>query len=337
MNGTVVTIGNFDGVHAGHRALVRRAREVAASRPGARTEVVVLSFDPHPQTILRGTTPARLSTWAQRCEWLMEAGADRVERLEPTPELLGREAEEFIENKVRRLGIVGMVEGPDFRFGHRRRGDIQLLRTLGERFGFSVDVVPEVETALTDHLLSPVRSTTIRWLLEHGRVRDAGIMLGRPYQIDGTVVRGDRRGRTIGFPTLNIATECAYPADGVYAGVAHLPDGRTWTAAISVGTKPTFGEHQRTIEAYLWPDRFEAPSAQNEQSWKPLPGLPEYNWPVRLDVLAWVREQVRFDSLPHLLDQLIRDCERVDRTVHSNDSAALPSSSLPLASLEASR
>jgi riboflavin kinase/FMN adenylyltransferase len=177
-----------------------------------------------------------------------------------------------------------------------------MLAAMGRSLGFTVDVVPQVAVSLTDHQLVPARSTIVRWLLSNGRARDAAIVMSRPYELSGTVVRGDRRGRTIGFPTANLDTPTMIPADGVYAALASLPDGRTLSAAVSIGTKPTFGTHGRAVEAFLLqPD---------SKTWSPISGLPEYGWTLRLQLLGWVREQVRFASLPALLDQMERDCQR---------------------------
>jgi riboflavin kinase/FMN adenylyltransferase len=170
--------------------------------------------------------------------------------------------------------------------------------------GFTVEVVPPVEVALTDHQCVPARSTIVRWLLSNGRVRDAAVVLGRPYELEGTVVRGDRRGRTIGFPTANLEVPTLIPADGVYAAIATLPDGRRLGAAVSIGSKPTFGTHARAVEAFLLQPGTES------RAWKPIEGLPEYGWTLRLSMLAWVREQVKFDSLDSLLAQMERDCRR---------------------------
>ncbi|MBY0311961.1 MAG: adenylyltransferase/cytidyltransferase family protein [Phycisphaerales bacterium] len=312
---SVLCIGTFDGVHLGHRALIRRAREIADAHAGAR--VVALVFKPNPVEVLRPhAAPPRLSMFERRRDWLLSAGADVVERLEPTPELLDLSPEEYVRQTVERYRPIAFVEGGDFRFGRARAGDNRLLAELGGRHGFSVSVVEQVQVALTDHQLVPARSTIVRWLLSEGRVRDAARVLSRAFEISGTVVRGDQRGRTIGFPTANIETPTMIPADGVYAARAHLPDGRVMAAAVSIGTKPTFGEHGRAVEAHLLGldgSRIAGPG----QGWKTLPELPEYGWAIRLEMLAWVREQVRFAGLDALLGQLRRDCERVCEIVRA--------------------
>lgn len=308
----MLTIGTFDGVHLGHRALVQRAlrvAEAAASGPSAKPRVIALAFDPNPMEVLSpDRAPARLTTWGQRERALRAAGADEVVRLEPAPALLRLAAAEFVERLTCEYRPVAIVEGADFRFGARRAGDVELLGQLGSKLGFAVEIVEQVEVALTDHTLAPARSTVLRWMIEHGRVGDAACLLGRPYGMSGTVVRGDRRGRTIGYPTANLDSPCLAPADGVYAGRGRLPDGRVVAAAISVGTKPTFGAHARAVEAFLMDGA--AGSAGRTGTWSAIDGLPEYDWPIELEFLTFVRDQVKFDSLDGLLGQMSRDCAR---------------------------
>lgn len=313
---TVLTIGTFDGVHAGHRALIQAARDAARALGNAR--VLALVFDPNPAVVLRpSAVPARLSTFEQRKAWILQAGADQVERLEPTPELLALPGETFIRQNVATHNVGAFVEGPDFTYGHNRDGNVRTLAALGASLGFVVGVVEPVTVTLTDHLEAPARSTMVRWLLERGRVRDAACILGRPYTLTGTVVRGDQRGRTIGYPTANIQTTHALPLDGVYAGRARLPDGTSLAAAVSLGTKPTFGTSQRTLEAFLM--RTDSPGA-----WSPLPGLSEYGWPIELELLAFVRDQLRFPGLPSLLEQMGRDCARIAEIVRAEPFSTSP-------------
>ncbi len=304
MNRSVVTIGNFDGVHLGHAALIRRARALADAA-AQNTRVVVLSFDPHPLTILRPeSAPARLTTFERRCELLGALGADEVVRLEPTGSLLGESADEFITRLTRELRPIAIVEGPDFRFGRNRTGDIAFLRTAGTKLDFQVQVVsPAIEVTLDDHTVIPASSSMARWLIEHGRIRDAAAVLGRAYEMTATIRQGARRGRTIGFPTANLDSPCLPPADGVYAGIGHLPDGRALPAAISVGTNPTFGDANRSVEAYFLRDN-------PGREWAALPGLPEYGWPLRLEFRHWLRDQLSFDGPEPLIDQINKDVAR---------------------------
>jgi riboflavin kinase / FMN adenylyltransferase len=294
---TVVTIGNFDGVHIGHAALIRRAREIADG-PGTTSRVVAMCFDPHPLTRLHpSSAPARLTTFARRAEQLGQAGADEVVRLEPSSRLLALTPEEFIGHLVQDLNPVAIVEGPDFRFGRGRAGDVGTLASQGAMHGFEVEVVPPVEAVMTDGTVATASSTLARWLVAQGRVRDAAAVLGREYEVEGTVVRGDQRGRELGYPTANLSTEGLLPGDGVYAGCGHLPDGREVPAAISVGSKPMFNGTARVLEAHLL--------AEPDMS-----GLPEYGWEIRVRVSKWLRDQMKFGSIDELKRQIDNDCRR---------------------------
>jgi riboflavin kinase/FMN adenylyltransferase len=296
---SVLTIGNFDGVHLGHAALIARARQIAErSRPAAR--VVAMVFHPHPLTILRpDAAPTTLTTIDHRAELLRAAGADDVVQLHPTPELLNLSPEQFIDAAVREHAPIAIVEGPDFHFGKGRAGDNATLAALGRSRGFETHVVDPVEVPLSDQSLVTISSTLVRWLLSCGRVADAAALLGRPYELRGTVVRGDQRGREIGCPTANLSTPTVLPADAVYAGIATLADHRTLPAAIHVGTRSTFNDTTRTVEAHLLDWR--GPLAEN---------APEYGWPLRLSFTHWLRDQARFDSVTALVQQINRDIQR---------------------------
>lgn len=305
---TAVTIGNFDGVHAGHAALVAACREEVG--PGGR--VVVLAFDAHPRSVLApGTEPARLTTFARKAALLQELGADAVHRLVPDAALLGLTAGAFMGHVVREFAPAVLVEGSDFHFGKGRDGDVGSLTRLGETLGFAVRVVEPVEVELADQSVVRASSTVARWLLDRGRAGDAAAVLGRPYEIEGGVVRGDRRGRTAGFPTVNIAAETMLPADGVYAGWAELPDGRRFPAAINVGERPTVGGVERRVEAHVLGLPTSWDGVAKAGAWAAIDGVAEYGWRCRLSVLAWVRDQVRFGSFAELVGQLGRDCARV--------------------------
>lgn len=297
---SVVTIGNFDGCHRGHAALIEHSRQLAASSGG---RVVVMSFDPHPASVLRpGQAPAKLTTWDRRTTLLRSLGADEVVRLDPADGLLSLEPVDFIEQRVMPKRPTHMVEGPDFRFGKGRAGDLEVLRVLGEGLGFEVVEIGAVTGATTDHLEVPVSSTLIRGLIRDGRVRDAAAFLGRPHRVVGEVVRGDRLGRTIGFPTANVRADVLLPGSGVYAGVAHLPGGERLPAAINMGTRPTVNGMDERFEVHML-------DAQGDES--PLAGLDEYGWRIGVDLVARIRDQVRFESLEALSAQLERDCDRV--------------------------
>lgn len=299
---SVITIGNFDGVHRGHQALVGHARALAQPQSA---RVVVLAFDPHPTSLLRpGHEPPRLTSFAQRRQYLHAAGADEVQRLMPTPELLDCSPEEFVDRIVMPLQPVAIVEGPDFHFGKGRSGTPAVLKHLGQSRGFEVLIANPVEVDLSDQLIVTCASTRIRWLLSHGRASDATRILGRAYTLAGTVVQGDRRGRAIDVPTINLATDQLLPALGVYAGLATLPDGRRFPAAISVSNRPTFGGGGTRLEAHLL-DAIAAPGTSN------IPGLPEYGWPIEIAVHSWLRDDLRLPGLEAIKGQIARDIARV--------------------------
>ena len=294
----VLTIGNFDGVHLGHRAILARAAEAARL---ARVKVTALSFDPHPAAVLRpGQEPPRLTTLAQKTQCLRDAGADEVVVLEPSPQLLSLSPREFIEQLVQRHAPAAMVEGPDFRFGKGRAGDVRVLAELGAKLGYETIIVEDAEIELSDHTLAPLSSSLIRWLLRHGRIADAARCLGRPYELSATVVRGDQRGRTIGVPTANLdpveLAGRALPGDGVYAGSVVLADGTERPAAISVGAKPTFAGRGRVIEAHALDYHGDL-----------------YGQVIAVRLTRWLRDQQSFPGVAELKAQLQRDVAEVRR------------------------
>lgn len=306
---SVITIGSFDGVHAGHVELLRRARAIAdepATGGKGAVRVAALAFDPHPRAALRpgAPGPARLTTFERRAALLRAAGADEVVRLTPDEATLGLSPEAFVGRLVRDHAPIAFVEGGDFRFGRDRAGDVGRLAELGRAGGFRVEVVPPVEVTLSDGTVARASSTLARRFIALGRARDASAILGRPHAVDGVVEGGQRRGRTLGFPTINVRPACLAPGDGVYAGFAELPGGRRFSAAISIGDKPTFGGDGRVVEAHL----LGGDPSEIVEALRPLG--PE-GWPVTLHVIAWVRDQVRFASAEALASQIARDCARV--------------------------
>lgn len=321
---SVITIGNFDGVHVGHAALIRTARELANMHAA---RVVALAFDPHPMTLLKPeAAPSRLMAFDRRAELLEALGADEVHRLEPTPALLAKTPEDFIRTKVEKYGAIAFVEGYDFHFGKGRAGNNAVLAALGRGLGFETRVVEPVQVTLTDHTIVTASSSLTRWLVSNGRARDASIVLGRPHELVGNVGPGDRRGRTIGFPTANLRTTDMLPADGVYAAWACLEDGRRFPAAVNIGPRPTFAGMERRVEAHL------IGAARSGES-PAITGLPEYDWSLRLEIVAWVRDQVRFESIERLTDQLKRDVARAASICHNPP----PSPLTPTATQKASR
>jgi riboflavin kinase/FMN adenylyltransferase len=310
---SVVTIGNFDGVHAGHGALVRAAAEMAKTRGAT---ALALVFDPHPSVVLspagEAGAPARIMPFAARERALRSLGADGVIRLEPTRALLSQAPEAFVDEVIRVHGAVGFVEGTDFCFGKGRAGTVETLCLLGKARGVEVRVVQPVEVVLSDHQAVRVSSTLCRWLLKQGRVDDFRRATGRSHALEGDVIRGDRRGRGIGFPTANLQTADLLPGDGVYAARAVLPGTEdVFAAAVNVGERPTIAGATRTVEAHL----IGVAGASPTDAWAPLPGLPEYGWPLRLELVAWLRDQFRFDGLDSLKAQLGRDCLRAVEVV----------------------
>lgn len=305
----VVTIGNFDGVHLGHQALLRAARS-SADAQGQRGRVIAVVFAKHPAAILRDTPLAPPITPSDaRAELLRHHGADEVVAIDPTRELLAMSPEAFLDSFFEEHRPDAIVEGDDFRFGANRAGDIAALRSLCQPRGVETIIVDQVDVGLTDQLVVRASSTITRWLLDRGRVSDAAIVLGRPHRLAGKVVRGDRRGREIGFPTANIDCPALFPADGIYAGFATLDDGQRWPAAISVGTKPTFNGVHRVVEAYLC--GWDGPRGD------------EYGWGCALDCIAWIREQVRFASIASLVEQIERDVDQILRCLDTL-SGSLP-------------
>ena len=246
---SVIIVGNFEGLHLGHQALFARARRIADQRDA---QVVARVFSRHPIAELRPhQAPAIVMHQQQKAEALQAVGVNRIDWLEPTPQLLNLTPRAFVEQTVTMHNAVAMVEGANFRFGHRRAGNTAELIALGEALDFEVVIVDLVPVALTDKLMARSSSTLVRWLISHGRVADAAVCLGRPWVMRGRVIAGDQRGRTLGSPTANLDTAAQMlPADAVYARNCDI-DGACYLAAISVGTRPTFGGGDRTCEVFV--------------------------------------------------------------------------------------
>lgn len=288
---TVVVVGNFDGVHLGHRHVLARARELAEGRG---LTVVAVTFDPHPMAVLRPEhAPVMLTTVEHRARLLVEAGADHVLVLPFAREVAGWSPEEFVTRVlVDALQAAVVVVGANFRFGSRAAGDVTTLVEAGRRHDFvaesiALDAGPMVWS-----------STYVRTCLAAGDVSGAAEALGRPYAVRGTVVPGERRGRRLGFPTANVPADAstAAPADGVYAGwLTRLDTGERLPAAISVGTNPTFdGIRQRRVESYAI-DR---------------DGLDLYGVEVEVVFVERLRAMAAFDSVEALVAQMSDDVDR---------------------------
>lgn len=286
---TVAVIGNFDGVHLGHQHVVRRAREIARAEG---LHVVVVTFDPHPIAVLRPEhAPQQLTDIDQRARLLVEAGADDVLVIPFDRTVAAWSPEEFIERVlVDGVHAKAVVVGANFRFGAKAAGDVATLASYG---GFQVEGIP------LDGGPQVWSSTYVRTCLTAGDVEGAAEALGRSYSIAGTVARGDRRGRELGFPTANVPPGAhAVPADGVYAGWLRRldgADGSAMPAAVSVGTNPTFeGERERRVEAYVLGRT----------------DLELYDVPVEVSFVGRIRGMVRFDGVEPLIEAMKADVER---------------------------
>lgn len=292
---TVVTIGNFDGVHRGHVHVIGRAHELAGGLP-----VVAVTFDPHPLAVLRPEhAPTTLTTIDQRAALLGEAGADGVLVIPFDRDLAGWSPQRFVDEiLVATLRAKTVVVGDNFRFGHRASGDVETLRQLGAARGFDVDAIeldggPQVWS-----------STYVRTCLAAGDVEGAAEALGRPYAVRGVVVEGDHRGHELGYPTANVPTAgmVAAPVDGVYAGWLRRldrPASPRLPAAISVGTNPTFDGADRRVEAYVL-DRDD---------------LELYGVEVEVAFVAHLRGMTRFTSIDALVEQITDDVDRARRVL----------------------
>ncbi|MBM7805434.1 riboflavin kinase/FMN adenylyltransferase [Geodermatophilus bullaregiensis] len=253
---TVVTVGMYDGVHRGHQQLIGAAvaRARALGRP-----CVLVTFDPHPTEVVRpGSHPAILTSLDRKAELVAGLGVDGMCVLPFTPEFSRLTPEEFAHGVlVENLHAAAVVVGENFTYGHRAAGTVTTLTQEGRRFGFAVEGVPLAGDASADGEVT-ISSTYIRACVAAGDMESAARALGRPHRVDGVVVRGDRRGRELGYPTANVETPpfTAIPADGVYAGslVTRDVSGATLgsaPAAVSVGTNPTFQGSRRTVEAHV--------------------------------------------------------------------------------------
>ena len=249
---TVVTIGNFDGVHRGHRRVLSRLVE-AAREGGARA--VVVTFDPHPAQVHRPEhAPELIMGLQDRIEALGAEGVDAVLVMHYTPELASMSARGFVQDVlVDGLRASGAVIGHDTRFGAGNSGDVDTMRELGAELGFQVEVIDEYGSDDDGGLSRRCSSTWVREALASGNVEQAAEVLGRPHRMRGEVVHGAARGRALGFPTANLSSNATglIPADGIYAGWLVDQAGKRWPAAISVGSNPTFDGVSRQVEAHV--------------------------------------------------------------------------------------
>lgn len=306
----VATIGVFDGIHRGHRELIAAA---TASARAKGVKAVLVTFDPHPSEVVRpGSHPAQLTSLPRRAELARELGVDVFCVLPFTQELSKLPPERFVhEILVERMHVAEVVVGANFTFGHKAAGDLAMLTDFGQRFGFTVQGVGLLaEDAVT------VSSTYIRSCVAAGDVEAARQALGRPHRVDGVVVRGERRGRDLGYPTANVDSpvHAAIPADGVYAAWftrfgyetpgTDLTPGMPYPAAVSVGTNPTFSGQTRTVEAFVLDADVDL-----------------YGQHVAVDFVKRLRGMDKFDSVEDLIAAMANDVVLV-REVLAADRAA---------------
>jgi riboflavin kinase/FMN adenylyltransferase len=301
-SGCVVTIGAYDGVHSGHRALIGRVRSMASDL-GCATAVV--TFDRHPATVVRPeSAPKLLTDLDQKLELLEALGVDYTLVVHFDRARSEEAAEHFVETVLAGcLGARAVVVGHDFHFGHGRRGNVELLQTMGAKLGFDVLGINLVQGPDGGE---PVSSTRIRQLLAVGEVEQAATLLGRPHEVRGRVMHGDARGRELGFPTANVAVpdEMMLPADGIYAGWYDRANGDVHPTAISLGRRPTFYEEAGAslLEAYLLD--FEGDL---------------YDEPAKIRFVARLRGEVRFDSVDDLIAQMTRDVDEARKRLQLAD------------------
>jgi riboflavin kinase/FMN adenylyltransferase len=300
--GCVLTIGNFDGVHLGHQEIFRTARRIARERD---TEMVVMTFEPHPVAILHPEkAPGVLTPLAWKLHLLEEYADNCIIVLEDNRDLLKLSPEAFVDEfLMATIRPAVIVEGDDFHFGAARAGDVGTLTRFGREKGFEVVVVPPKQIELMDGQTLRVSSTVIRYMLEGGHVAEAAVGLSRPYRLLGPIVSGWGRGRKLGFPTLNMSKpKQILPAEGVYVGRVEtaateqdlLRERRRIPAVFSIGQARTFGEeHPLLIEAHLLADEV---------------GDMTGRW-MAMDFIRRLRSQHKFASPEELVAQITRDCQ----------------------------
>jgi riboflavin kinase/FMN adenylyltransferase len=301
--GGSLTIGNFDGLHRGHRRIL----DVCRAHAGNSGNVAVITFEPHPLTVLRpSAVPPRLTSASFKQELIESLGVNHYVVLPPTPQVLNLTAEDFWNILSREVRPAVLIEGPGFTFGKDRGGDVEKLVMWAKDSAVKFELVEPVTVPLLDLNLVQVSSSLIRWMLGNGRVRDAAICLGRPYILRGNVVTGFGRGRGMGSPTANLHCEGQLiPADGVYAGRCAIGQA-TYAAAVSIGDNPTFGEGVRQIEAYLLD--FEGDL---------------YGQSLDVQLVDWLREQRKFSSVELLKGQIYRDVARTRRRMLMDPSVPI--------------
>ncbi len=289
---SVVTIGKFDGVHRGHQHLIRQLRAKAAERGYAS---VVITFYPHPNTVLRpGAKVAYLTSLEERVALLEAQGVESVAPITFTSELAQLTAADFMALVQEELSMKQLVVGPDFALGRGREGNVDFLRSLGAERAFEVEVVGQLEDGGM-----PVRSSGVRDALAAGDIRELTRLLGRFFSLEGPVVRGAQRGRTIGYATANLAlgADRALPAFGVYAVRVRLGEA-TYGGVANIGVRPTFNGGAPTVETHIFD----------------FDGRDLYGVEMRIEVLDRLRGEAKFASVDDLVEQIGRDSEQA-RTI----------------------
>jgi len=317
-DGCVVTIGNFDGVHLGHQAIIQRGRRLADEE---HLSLVGVTFEPSPARFLRPDSPARILTpISLKKELLNEAGLDELIVIEPTRDFLSLSDEAFVEQVlVKQIGVRHIVEGQTFGFGKRRGGTVVGLKKLAEQYGFKSHTVNAVTKPIEGESLVAISSSLIRPLVGAGQFDKVHKCLDRDYILAGKVVSGRGWGRKIGFPTVNIELENAgqiVPEDGVFAGWASWADSihdargaKVYDAAISIGHCETFSDGKWQIEAFLLdygvPENYNGPDGKAQEA-QPLTGKT-----ILLGFVERIRDQRRFSSVEKLAEAIKADCQRV--------------------------
>jgi riboflavin kinase/FMN adenylyltransferase len=290
---TLVTIGNFDGVHRGHQAVLAQCRTHHAELP-----IAAVTFEPHPLAVVApDRAPRRLTTLERRVELLRAHGADEAWVLAFDAEMARWSPDEFVQRViVEQLHARLVVVGENFRFGHKAAGDLELLRAAGAQHGFDVEGLEIVSDG------GALSSTRVRALVAEGDLRGAADVLGRTHEVSGMVRRGDQRGRDLGFPTANVPVDESYavPPDGVYAGWVVRADGERLPAAISVGTNPTFDGVERRVESYVL-DRTD---------------LHLYDEAIRVEFVERLRGMVAYEGVDPLIAQMHEDVAQTRSILH---------------------
>lgn len=308
--GRVLTIGNFDGVHIGHQAILSTAKYIAEQK---QAEVIVMTFQPHPLNVLNPQkAPGQLMPPVLKEYLLAKLGVGTLFVAKSEPELLSLRAEDFVEQFiVKGFQPDAIVEGEDFNFGRKRAGSVHTLQKLAEAKGIEVFIVEPKKAKLADGQTVEVSSTVIRDMITNGKVSDAAILLGRAYRLIGSIVPGRGKGKQLGFPTLNLRKpQQIIPAEGVYAGLVEIGDSEAQVcstkekipAAFSIGRATTYGANQSLlIEAHLLVDNAEQFAGRY----------------MAMDFIERIRSQQKFGAENELSEQINRDCQKVRQILHN--------------------